>query len=98
MRNYHYLIGLTLLLASPAMPTMAEDCQCQTPNENQLPRHDCYLNRYHKCVHAPSPDPDGVPQGATARCRDGDYSFSEHRSGTCSGHHGVAAWLKEPTR
>jgi hypothetical protein len=34
-----------------------------------------------------------VPPGATARCRDGTYSFSEHRAGTCSHHGGVAAWL-----
>ena len=29
----------------------------------------------------------------TARCRDGSYSFSQHRSGTCSHHGGVAQWL-----
>jgi len=34
-----------------------------------------------------------APPGATARCRDGTYSFSTHRSGTCSHHGGVAAWL-----
>jgi DNA/RNA endonuclease YhcR with UshA esterase domain len=33
------------------------------------------------------------PQGATARCRDGIYSFSRTRSGTCSHHGGVAQWL-----
>ena len=33
------------------------------------------------------------PPGATARCRDGTYSFSHHRSGTCSHHGGVALWL-----
>jgi Protein of unknown function (DUF3761) len=33
------------------------------------------------------------PPGATARCRDGTYSFSKHHSGTCSHHGGVAAWL-----
>lgn len=32
------------------------------------------------------------PPGATARCADGAYSFSEHRRGTCSHHGGVAAW------
>ncbi|MGC2373606.1 MAG: DUF3761 domain-containing protein [Solirubrobacteraceae bacterium] len=36
-----------------------------------------------------------VPVGATARCADGTYSFSEHRSGTCSYHGGVAEWLSE---
>ena len=34
-----------------------------------------------------------APAGATARCRDGTYSFSQHRSGTCSHHGGVATWL-----
>jgi hypothetical protein len=33
------------------------------------------------------------PPGATAQCRDGTFSFSQHRSGTCSHHGGVAAWL-----
>lgn len=33
------------------------------------------------------------PPGATARCRDGTYSFSQHHSGTCSHHGGVAKWL-----
>jgi uncharacterized protein DUF3761 len=34
-----------------------------------------------------------APPGATARCNDGTYSFSQTRSGTCSYHHGVAQWL-----
>jgi hypothetical protein len=34
-----------------------------------------------------------APAGATAQCKDGTYSFSQHRSGTCSGHSGVASWL-----
>jgi hypothetical protein len=33
------------------------------------------------------------PKGATARCRDGSYSFSQSRRGTCSHHGGVAKWL-----
>jgi hypothetical protein len=33
------------------------------------------------------------PAGATAICRDGDYSFSTHHSGTCSRHGGVRQWL-----
>jgi len=32
------------------------------------------------------------PAGATAKCRDGSYSYSAHRSGTCSHHGGVAVW------
>ena len=34
-----------------------------------------------------------APPGATARCNDGTYSYSQTRSGTCSHHGGVALWL-----
>jgi hypothetical protein len=34
--------------------------------------------------------------GATAQCRDGSYSYSQHRSGTCSHHGGVARWINPP--
>lgn len=36
---------------------------------------------------------DTAPAGASARCRDGTYSFSQNRRGTCSHHGGVAEWL-----
>ena len=32
---------------------------------------------------------------ATAVCKDGSSSYSQHRSGTCSGHGGVEKWLEE---
>jgi hypothetical protein len=35
----------------------------------------------------------GPPPGASAQCRDGTYSYSQHHSGTCSHHGGVAVWL-----
>lgn len=34
-----------------------------------------------------------APAGATAKCSDGTYSFSQSRRGTCSSHGGVAEWL-----
>jgi hypothetical protein len=34
-----------------------------------------------------------APSGATAKCGDGTYSFSQSRRGTCSSHGGVATWL-----
>lgn len=53
---------------------------------------DYYTNvdgeRVHRPVFSRS-----APGGATARCRDGSYSFSRHRRGTCSHHGGVARWL-----
>jgi len=45
-------------------------------------------HRVHRPVKADRP-----PVGASARCRDGSYSFSESRRGTCSWHGGVASWL-----
>ena len=33
------------------------------------------------------------PNGATAKCRDGTYSFSQSHRGTCSHHGGVQEWL-----
>lgn len=53
---------------------------------------DSYLNVSGHCVHRPLHANSG-PLGAIARCRDGAYSFSEHRRGTCSHHGGIAKWL-----
>jgi hypothetical protein len=39
------------------------------------------------------PSPSTNPAGATARCHDGTYSYSQSRRGTCSHHGGVAQWL-----
>ena len=36
----------------------------------------------------------GAPRGATARCRDGSYSFVRNRSHACSEHKGIARWLR----
>ena len=54
-----------------------------------------YTNVSGNTVHSPAYTSDNsVPAGATARCRDGTYSFSQHASGTCSHHSGVATWLQ----
>jgi hypothetical protein len=36
-----------------------------------------------------------VKSYASAQCCDGSYSYSAHRQGTCSWHHGVCAWNPE---
>lgn len=51
-----------------------------------------YRNSTGRCVQRPVRS-NTAPAGATARCRDGTYSFSQSRRGTCSGHGGVASWL-----
>jgi len=48
-----------------------------------------------KAAPAQAPSP---PPSATALCRDGTYSFSKHRSGSCSHHGGVATWLTPDAR
>ena len=45
-------------------------------------------HRVHREVRSSS-----APSGATARCRDSSWSFSESHRGTCSHHGGVASWL-----
>lgn len=35
---------------------------------------------------------DNAPSGATAKCSDGSYSYSQNCSGTCSSHGGVSQW------
>ena len=51
-----------------------------------------YTNSNGQRVHVPMQAP-SAPSGATAKCRDGSYSFSQHANGTCSHHGGVGLWL-----
>jgi hypothetical protein len=51
-----------------------------------------YTNSNGDCVPRPIAAPT-APSGATAKCKDGTFSFSKTRSGTCSSHKGVAEWL-----
>ena len=50
-----------------------------------------YTNKYGNRVQSPTIY-NSKPAGATALCRDGTYSFSQNRRGTCSHHGGVAIW------
>lgn len=52
-----------------------------------------YTNVYGNQVHVPI-KAQVAPIGASARCKDGTYSFSQNRRGTCSGHKGVSTWLR----
>ena len=53
--------------------------------------HTDYINRSGEAVPLPV-YMDERPQNATAQCRNGAYSFSRSRSGTCSKEGGVAEW------
>ncbi|MGN6319225.1 DUF3761 domain-containing protein [Trinickia sp.] len=82
--------GLVILLAFAGT---AYGYQSSSRDESQLMEHGHYVNHNGHVVHSPAHSRTGsVPVGATARCGDGTYSFSQHHSGTCSRHHGVAEW------
>ncbi|WP_414450693.1 DUF3761 domain-containing protein [Burkholderia sp. 22PA0099] len=82
------LIAILLgVLAAPAFAYQPD------PDESQLREHHHYTNRDGQAVHSPAHSRNGrAPAGASAHCGDGTYSFSRHRSGTCSRHGGVAEW------
>lgn len=51
-----------------------------------------YTNSTGVTVKSPVVAP-SAPVGASAKCKDGTYSFSQSRRGTCSYHGGVSLWL-----
>ena len=66
--------------------------QTPPPQQGSLSNDNYYTNSDGNRIHSPAYS-NTVPSGATAQCRDGSYSFSQHRQGTCSHHGGVARWL-----
>lgn len=83
-----------LLLAVSALFSISGYAYSSDPNEAALTSHHHYINKYGQDVHSPSKSVSGTaPLGASAQCRDGTYSFSEHHQGTCSHHGGVAEWM-----
>jgi hypothetical protein len=72
------VITALLALAGPAAAYQCND------------RH--YTNSDGDVVHSPLCGPEHDQARPTADCRDGSVSYSEHHSGTCSGHGGVAHW------
>lgn len=78
------VIGLTALLAPSVIGS--------PPSSLLACSGGYYENSDGNCIQVPTQAP-SAPPGASARCDDGSYSFSQHRSGTCSGHGGVNQWL-----
>jgi Protein of unknown function (DUF3761) len=73
---------------SPTQPTR----QQQQKSQPKCTDNGTYVNSKGETVKRPE-SCSAAPQGATAQCRDGSYSFSQSRRGTCSHHGGVAKWL-----
>lgn len=78
------------VVVSTPLPTAVVPTFTPTPAPT-LSNNNYYTNVDGNSVHAPAYS-SSIPAGATAMCGDGTYSFSQHRSGTCSHHGGVAIW------
>ena len=108
MRRIYRLLSTTtlalMLLVQPFIQAQSTSGQegtgsssKTTQTKEQQPQPNCtnngtYTSSRGQTVLRPENCSSG-PRGATAQCRDGSYSFSQSRSGTCSHHSGVAKWL-----
>jgi resuscitation-promoting factor RpfB len=93
------LVLLTQLLVAQTQPSPPSQSgsSSNTRHASQQPNANCtdngtYVNSKGQRIKRPETC-SSAPQGATAQCRDGTYSFSRSRRGTCSHHGGVAKWL-----
>ncbi len=94
------LLALALIPAVAKPPAPAASAPSATAHsatvseESQLIEHGHYTNSSGAVVHSPAHTITGqAPAGASAKCRDGTFSFSQHHRGTCARHGGVDAWL-----
>ncbi|WP_315902184.1 DUF3761 domain-containing protein [Serratia proteamaculans] len=102
MRKIMRLVTLFALSLLAVQPVFAKSAHCaprhhtaleQSQNSDRVEQGE-YINSDGNEVHHPAHTKVGnVPDGATAKCRDDPYSFSQHHRGTCSRHGGVAEWL-----
>lgn len=69
---------------------VAPSIEKESPNSVEAP-NGYYENTRGNLVPSPYYQ-ETKPAGASAKCRDGTYSFSQSRRGTCSHHGGVATW------
>jgi uncharacterized protein YgiM (DUF1202 family) len=86
--------AISLIHTNQPIAGSSPEVQTETTRQaNQAKQTDrSYINVEGDRVQSPVFS-DSKPAGASARCRDGSYSFSRHRSGTCSHHGGVAEWF-----
>ena len=92
------LISFQAQLISQSQPTSqpsASATAADTKPKQEKPKctnNGTYVNSKGQTVSRPE-NCSAAPKGATAQCRDGTYSFSQSRRGTCSHHGGVSKWL-----
>lgn len=88
-------VGTYIPPPASATPTQTTTSDTPSTNSNNSSPSNCtngtYVNSSGNIVCSPETS-STKPSGATAQCNDGTYSFSQHHSGTCSHHGGVAIW------
>ena len=105
LRRVIVILSLSLLLSQQLLtqtPLQTPSSGSSAPQTSGAPNNNpakpkctdngTYVNSQEQTVKRPE-NCSTVPQGATAQCHDGTYSFSKSRRGTCSHHGGVAKWL-----
>src|SRR5437879_1944981 len=104
LRRHVYILALLLMFVSQLLiaqtqfspqSTTSSAATSSTKSKQSKPKctdNGTYVNSKGQTVPRPE-NCSAAPEGATAQCRDGSYSFSRSRRGTCSHHGGVAKWL-----
>jgi resuscitation-promoting factor RpfB len=92
-----FFIQLLVAQSQPPPQSQNSASSSRSAQSADQPKPNCkdngtYVNSKGQTVKSPETC-SAAPQGATAQCRDGTYSFSGSRRGTCSHHGGVAKWL-----
>lgn len=98
-----YVLAFSVLVLSlqqvvpqtqPTYPPSATNATVTKPKQGKpnCTNNGTYVNSKGQTVPRPE-NCSAAPNGATAQCRDGSYSFSQSRRGTCSHHGGVAKWF-----
>lgn len=83
---------VTAPVPTPAPRVTPAPAPQPAPTPEPVCANGSYVNSAGNRVCSPASTP-SAPAGASARCVDGSYSFSQSRRGTCSYHGGVSAWL-----
>ena len=92
MRYWIALVAASLSLAPGAVNARYHHAYHHSYHHAYSSSTSYYTARSGHRVHGPI-QAAHAPQGASARCGDGSWSFSESHRGTCSHHGGVSRWL-----
>src|SRR5580704_18839295 len=97
--SFSLLLAQQLLTQTPTPAPSSSSSAAQTSGaahkdsaKTKCMDHGTYVNSQGQTVLRPE-NCSAAPKARSAQCRDGTYSFSKSRRGTCSHHGGVATWL-----